>query len=104
MIPSSGQINVLNAASTRAGLASQIMNSPSRGKSPPKMANRQPILLTPYLVLQCPPRGGYWRLAYHQPALTDARNPSILSILNPGTFVRFSHRVFSSLFLPILLS
>src|SRR5215208_5450190 len=70
MIPSSGQMNVSNAASTRAGLASQIMNNPSRGKSPANMANRQPILLTSHLLSQCPPRGSYWRIAYRRPALT----------------------------------
>src|SRR5215212_7531398 len=70
MMPSSGHMNVLNAESTRAGLASQIMNNPSRGKSPANMANRQPILLTSCLLSQCPPRGSYWRIAYRRPALT----------------------------------
>src|SRR5918994_5925735 len=46
MIPSNGRMNVLKAASTRAGLATQMMNSPSRGKSPANNASRQPILLT----------------------------------------------------------
>src|SRR5215218_4927211 len=59
MMPSSGRMNVLNAASTRAGLASQRTSSPSRGKSPPNIANKQPILLTSCLVLHCPPRQGY---------------------------------------------
>src|SRR5215208_4659162 len=71
MMPSSGQINVSNAESTRTGLASQIINNPSRGKSPANMANRQPILLlTSCLLSQCPPRGSYWRIAYRRPALT----------------------------------
>src|SRR5918994_639865 len=46
MIPSNGQMKVWKAASTRAGLATQMMNTPSRGKSDPNKANRQPILLT----------------------------------------------------------
>jgi hypothetical protein len=45
-MPSSGQMNVSNAASTKAGRAIQMINSPSHGKSPANMANRQPILLT----------------------------------------------------------
>src|SRR5829696_233673 len=46
MIPSNGRMNVLKAASTRAGLATQMMNSPSRGKRPANKASRQPIVLT----------------------------------------------------------
>jgi hypothetical protein len=69
-MPSNGQMNVPNAASTRAGLAIQTMSRPSRGKSPPNMANKQPILLlTSCLVSDCPPpRGGY-----RSPAVTGRR-------------------------------
>src|SRR5215216_2373190 len=90
MMPSSGQMNVSNAASTNAGLASQIMNSPSRGKSPAKRANRQPIWLTSCRVWQWPPHGGYWSLATRYrdfsyqtyPGLYD-RNPIIFCVLLP---------------------
>src|SRR5829696_3506037 len=43
MMPSSGHRKLLNAASTRSGLAIHKMNTASRGKSPPKSAKRQPI-------------------------------------------------------------
>jgi hypothetical protein len=43
-MPSNGKMKVLNAASTRAGLATHMMNSPRRGNRPAKMANRQPML------------------------------------------------------------
>jgi hypothetical protein len=45
MRPSRGQIQVLKAASTITGLAIQMMNRPSRGKSPANMANRHPIVV-----------------------------------------------------------
>src|SRR5215218_3337028 len=73
MMPSSGHMNVLNAASTRAGLASQIMNNPSRGKSPANMANRQPIWLPSCHVPQCPPRGAYLTLAYDRDTTVTTR-------------------------------
>src|SRR5690242_2136798 len=44
MIPIKGMIHVLKAAATKAGLATQTMNSANRGKSPANRANRQPIL------------------------------------------------------------
>src|SRR5215212_1527222 len=53
MRPSSGKMNVLNAASTRTGLAIQRISSASRGKSPPNIANKQPILITSYPLLYC---------------------------------------------------
>jgi hypothetical protein len=43
MMPSSGHRKVLNAASTRSGLATYKMNTASRGKTPANNANRQPI-------------------------------------------------------------
>src|SRR5215212_11249176 len=43
MMPSRGTSQVLKAAETSAGLATQTMNSASRGKSPANIANRQPI-------------------------------------------------------------
>ncbi len=55
-MPSSGKMNVLNAASTRTGLAIQSINSASRGKRPPNNANKQPILVTSCLTLHYPPR------------------------------------------------
>src|SRR5215211_4136280 len=50
MMPSKGRRKVLNAASTRTGLAIQTMSSARRGKRPPSSANRQPILSTSYRV------------------------------------------------------
>ena len=50
-MPSSGKMNVLNAASTRTGLAIQSINSASRGKRPPNNANKQPTLVTSCLAL-----------------------------------------------------
>src|SRR3954453_15432788 len=44
MIPSSGTIPPRKAAPTSAGRAIQMMNSASRGNSPAKSANRQPIV------------------------------------------------------------
>jgi hypothetical protein len=41
MMPSRGKMNVLNAASTRTGLAIQSTNSASRGKRPPNNANKR---------------------------------------------------------------
>ena len=55
-MPSSGKMNVLNAASTRTGLAIQSTNSASRGNRPPNNANKQPILVTSCLALHYPPR------------------------------------------------
>jgi len=42
-MPSSGHRKVLNAASIRSGLAIHTMSTASRGKTPAKSANRQPI-------------------------------------------------------------
>src|SRR5215212_9896755 len=53
MMPSSGKVNVVKAASTKAGLAIHRISSASRGKSPPNIANKQPILITSCLVLHC---------------------------------------------------
>jgi hypothetical protein len=50
-------VRLLNAASTRAGLANQRISSASRGKSPPNIANKHPTLITSCLVLHPPPRG-----------------------------------------------
>jgi hypothetical protein len=44
MMPSSGMSHVLNAAATKAGRATQMMNSANRGKSPANTANKQPIV------------------------------------------------------------
>ena len=55
-MPSSGKMNVLNAASTRTGLAIQSINSASRGKRPPNNANKQPTRVTSCLALHYPPR------------------------------------------------
>ena len=43
MMPRSGQSQVLKAASTRAGRATQTMNRASRGKTPANNANKQPM-------------------------------------------------------------
>src|SRR5215207_9382620 len=51
MMPSSGKMNVLNAASTRTGLAIQSTNSASLGNRPPNNANKQPTLVTSCLAL-----------------------------------------------------
>jgi hypothetical protein len=82
-MPSSGQINVPNAASTKSGLASQIMSNLSRGKSPANMANRQPDSLTSCRVLQYPPRGGYLTLACD-------RDTTVTTLLSQQTSLRFT--------------
>src|SRR6266511_6012580 len=52
MMPRSGHKKVLNAASTRSGLAIHRINTARRGKSPPNNANRQPIAHPPVSSLQ----------------------------------------------------
>src|SRR5215213_9329071 len=84
MMPSSGQRNVLNAAPTRAGLAIQIMSSASRGKSPPNMANRQPILVTSYF-LHRPPRRAAMRKPPIRPFPPMARWRSIAKSFRSGS-------------------
>src|SRR5918992_2575041 len=71
MMPSSGKMNVLNAASTRTGLAIQRISSASRGKSPPNIANKQPILITSCLILHCRPRQDCRVQTADQDVLTD---------------------------------
>jgi hypothetical protein len=62
-------MNVVNAASTRAGLANQSINSASRGKRPPNNANKQPILVSSCLALHYPPRLGCGAQVADQAAL-----------------------------------
>lgn len=85
MIPSSGQMNVSNAAPTRSGLASQIMSNPSRGKSPANMANRQPNSLTSCRVPQYPPLGRYLTLAYD-------RDTTVTTLLSQANFSEVHRR------------
>jgi hypothetical protein len=49
-MPSSGHRKVLKAASTRSGRAIYMMSTARRGKTPAKIANRQPI--SPFVPLQ----------------------------------------------------
>src|SRR5215207_9274262 len=76
MMPSSGKMNVLNAASTRTGLAIQSTNSASRGKRPPNIANKQPILVTSCLALHYPPRLGCGAQVVDQAALANCAGRS----------------------------
>src|SRR3954470_22334464 len=57
MMPSRGTSQVLKAAETSAGLATQTMNSASRGKSPANIANRQPIERSLHRARQASPQG-----------------------------------------------
>src|SRR5215203_5209787 len=56
MMPSSGQIQVSNAASTNLGRANHTMSSPMRGKTAENIANRHPM--TGSLDQKSDPSGG----------------------------------------------
>src|SRR3954469_24921218 len=56
MMPSRGMSQVLKAAATSEGLATQTMNSANRGNIPANSANRQPIVLSLRRVRRVSPR------------------------------------------------